>query len=55
MSKLNNIACWVAFHLVPRRLAYWCAVRVMAEAASANPTAEVPALTAADCLKAWEF
>lgn len=55
MSTLNNIACWIAFNLTPRRLVYWCAVRLMAEAAAANPHAEIPAMTAADCLKSWEF
>ena len=50
---IQNATIWIAFHL-PRGLAYWCAVRVMAEAAAAHPNKEVPALTAADCLKAWK-
>jgi hypothetical protein len=50
---IENICCWLAYRL-PRRLAYWAAVRVMAHASVVNPTTEVGALSPADCLKAWK-
>jgi hypothetical protein len=41
--------------MLPRELAYWCAIRVMAHA-SQGPYSnqEVPALLAMDALKRWK-
>ena len=40
--------------LVPRRLAYWCAIRVIAHATQGEySNQEVPALSAMDALKRW--
>jgi len=41
-------------YLLPRDVAYWAFVRVAVHASRANPDTEVPALTPADCLKAWK-
>lgn len=49
----DDIFCWLAY-MLPRRLAYWAAVRVMAHASVANPSTEVGALTPVDCLNAWK-
>jgi hypothetical protein len=48
----DDVCFWIARHL-PRRLVYWCAVRLMAHGAAANPTREVPAMTGIDYLMAW--
>ncbi len=41
--------------LVPKNLAYWCAIRVGANASGAKyPTQIVPDLTFMDTLKRWE-
>ncbi len=40
--------------LVPRRLAYWCAIRVIAHATQGKySNQEVPALSAMEALKRW--
>jgi hypothetical protein len=39
--------------LLPRRVAYWAAVRVISHAAAASPTTEMNAITPADALKLW--
>lgn len=40
---------------VPRRLAYWCAIRVMAHATTGKwGQTEAPALLAMDALNRWE-
>jgi len=45
---------WLAFHL-PRRVAYFAAVRVAAHATQGRWShQEVPALTAMDAIKRWE-
>jgi len=48
----DDICCWIADRL-PRRLVYWCAVRLMANASRQRSAREVNALTPAGCLKAW--
>jgi hypothetical protein len=40
---------------LPRRLAYWCAIRVIAHATTGEYSNQVvPELTAMDALKRWE-
>ncbi len=40
--------------LMPRRLTYWCAIRVLAHATQGKySNQEVPALSAMDALKRW--
>lgn len=48
----DEFCFWVARHL-PRRLVYWCAIRLMAHAAHQHPQTEVDTLSPAQCLKAW--
>ena len=51
---IEAIARKVAW-LVPRRVAYWCAIRVGAHATQGEwGIQEVPLLTFADALKRWE-
>lgn len=46
---------WLAW-LLPRRLAYWCAVRVTAYATQGRYSHQiVPELRAMDALKRWEL
>jgi hypothetical protein len=52
-EHIDNAICWIA-HLLPRRLAYWCAIRVIAHASRVYVNKEMDALTPADCLKAWK-
>ena len=41
--------------LLPRRLVYWCAIRIMANATTGKyGNQDVPALTAMDALQRWE-
>lgn len=50
----NKIAMWIAWH-TPRRLVYWCAVRLHAHATQGPYECQVvPHLTALDALKRWE-
>lgn len=40
--------------LMPRRLVYWCAIRLMANATTGEHSSQVvPDLTAMDALKRW--
>lgn len=49
-EKIARKIAW----LLPRRVAYWCAVRVMAHATTGEYSGQVvPELTAADALKRW--
>lgn len=55
MSELmkDNICHWIARHL-PRRLVYWCAITVNAEASTgAYGHEEVPKITMMDALDRW--
>ena len=60
-DRRDRIAVFVAWHLIPHRLVYWCAIRLVAYATTdgrdSNPALEcdVPDVTALDALKAWEF
>lgn len=50
-DKFYEALAW----LVPKRLAYWCAVRVISRATVGEySTQVVPELTAMDALKRWE-
>lgn len=50
----EKILMWIAWHM-PRSVAYWCAVRVNANATTGKyETQVVPELTAMDALKRWE-
>jgi hypothetical protein len=48
---------WIAIAwALPRRLAYWCAIRVCAEATQGKWSDQVvPDLTAMDALKRWDM
>lgn len=50
---IDNIACWIA-HKLPRRIAKWAAVRVIAHASSVYRATEMDAITPAMALKAWD-
>ena len=50
----EKIVIWLAWHL-PRRLAYWCAVRVGAHATTGEYGAEeTPSLLFTDALERWD-
>ena len=50
----ENFTMWVAWRL-PRQLVYWCAVRLIAEAASSDDFMDdVPSLGAMEALELWE-
>lgn len=51
-DRFDDLALWIAFHL-PRRLVYWCAVRVIGHASYIHRQQEMDTLTPAQCLKAW--
>lgn len=51
---LDQMFSWLAWRL-PKRLCYWCAVRVVANATQGKWEHQVvPSLTAIDALKRWE-
>jgi hypothetical protein len=51
MEKMTMKIAW----LLPRSLAYWCALRVIAHATQGKYSNQiVPELTAMDALKRWE-
>ena len=45
---------WLAWAL-PRRLAYWCAIRVATHASRSMYDAEMPAITITDMLGRWDL
>ena len=50
---IEKIVIWIAW-LLPRRLVYWCAVRLMANGTMGEYSKqEVPALLVSDALKRW--
>lgn len=54
LSDLHDeVASFVARHLLPRRVVYWAAIHLMTYASTVHATKEMDALTPADCLKAW--
>ena len=51
---IDNIWTFIAWRL-PKRLVYWCAIRVMANATHGEWSSQVvPELEAMDALKRWE-
>lgn len=50
----DTIASWIAYHLLPRRVVKWAAVRMFAHASYKLPRKEITALTPAEVLKMWE-
>ena len=49
----ETVIIWLAW-IMPRKLAYWCAVRVMAHATMNNYSNQsVPDLLAMDALERW--
>ena len=51
---IDKICIWVAW-LLPKRLVYWCAMRVYAHASTGEYRAHVvPALTAFEASERWE-
>lgn len=48
----DKFAWWLAYRL-PRSVARYAAVRVIAHASIINSTKEMDALTPSDCLAAW--
>jgi len=51
---LDKIAMWLAWKL-PKRLVYFCAIRLAANATTGKYSSQVvPELTAMDALKRWE-
>jgi len=54
MTMIEKLTIKIAW-LVPRRLAYWCAIRVGAHATKGKWGAEeTPALLFSDVLRRWE-
>ncbi len=50
----DRIAKWIAW-VLPRRVAYWCAIRLAANATQGEHSDQVvPELTAMDALQRWE-
>lgn len=50
----EKLTMWLAWRL-PRRLAYWCAIRVLAHGTTGKFSGQVvPELTATEALKRWE-
>jgi hypothetical protein len=51
----TKVAAWIAWRL-PRKVVYWCAIRLMANATVGPYDSQiVPNLTAIDALKRWEM
>ena len=50
----EKLSIWIAWKL-PRRLVYWCAIRLMVNATRGKWDSQiVPDLTAMDSLKRWD-
>ena len=50
----DNVCMFIVWNLLPRRIVYWCAIRVGAHATTGKfGNQNVPALTMADALKRW--
>ena len=54
MPLKDRIAMWFAWHFLPKRIVYWCAVRVGAEASEIYSKTDVPSITIVDALRAWK-
>jgi hypothetical protein len=56
ISRMSEKALLFVVWKLPRKLVYWCAIRVMAHATQGQyGNQEVPALLAMDALKRWEM
>ena len=51
MNMKEKVVMWIAWHL-PRKLVYWCAIRVIADATVESST-PAPEFLAMDALKVW--
>jgi hypothetical protein len=50
----EKVAKFIVWHLIPRRLVYWCAIRVAAHATTGQwGNEEVTSLTFTDALRRW--
>lgn len=50
----EKVLLWIVWKL-PKKLVYWCAIRLMAHATTGQYSKQiVPELTAMDALKRWE-
>lgn len=53
--KADNLCIWLAWHVLPKRLVMWCAMRVGAHATTGQYSAtNVPQLTFMEAAKRWE-
>ena len=53
-KRLGNAGRWIVWKL-PRRLVYWCAIRVFANATTGKHANQiVPELTALEALQQWD-
>lgn len=51
---MERLYKWIAW-MLPRRLVYWCAIRLLAHATQGKwGSQEVPQLRAMDALQRWE-
>lgn len=51
---MEKVIIWIAWHL-PRRIAYWCTIRVGVNATTGQYSSQVvPELYFTDALKRWE-
>ena len=52
---IEKLCIWAAWHLLPKRLVYWCSIRVSAHATTGQYSSQaVPDLTVIEALKRWE-
>ena len=52
---IEKICIFMAWHLLPNQLVYWCAIRVAAHATTNEYSSQnVTELTALESLKRWE-
>lgn len=53
LADRYDAACHALAWCLPRRLVYWCGVRMVVHASGVLGTTEVGAITPADVLKSW--
>jgi hypothetical protein len=54
IKRADNWWSWLAWHM-PRRLAYWCAVRVFVHATGEEwSSEEVPEVTCLEAMRRWD-
>ena len=54
MMLQDKVMCWLAYKL-PKRLAYWCFIRVGSFASVKLDDIDVSELSVLDALRAWKF